>query len=186
MVFINACTAPPEDLDRVAVENSAEPANDEQEIAENEGLTKVAADPNKSSFEFEGYGPGKSHVGTFEEGEMFFLYDNNELVGFVGVINPATVKTDSGGLDKHLMNEDFFNVETFPKITATSTNIDKVAGQVTGDLTFLGVTKELTFPATITDNSVEADVVFDTTLWGMEYAGVNPEVRVAFNFVAQE
>jgi len=138
-----------------------------------------------SSFEFEGYGPGKSHIGTFEDGEMYFLYDNEALVGFVGVINPITVKSDSEGLDKHLKTEDFFNVESFPKITATSTIIDIENGQITGDLVFLGVTKELTFPATITDSSVEAEVVFDSTLWGMNYNGVNPEVRVAFKFVAE-
>ena len=181
-MLINACTAPPETAQRAQV-------GDQEKVMEQDtgSLTKKLYDKDNSFFEFEGYGPGKSHLGTFEQGEMYFYYDENkELVKFEGIINPASVKSDSGGLDNHLKTADFFNIDVFPKITTVSTSIDKNSGQITGDLTFLGVTKEITFPAVITDNSVEADFVFDTVQFGMSYTGVNPEVRVAFKFVVTE
>jgi len=182
IMFINACTTPPETAQRAQV------GSQESVMEKDTGsLTKVMYDKDQSFFEFEGYGPGKSHLGTFEQGEMYFYYnDDNELVKFEGTINPASVKSDSGGLDNHLKNEDFFNINVFPKISAVSTSIDKENGEITGDLTFLGITKELAFPASITDKSVETDFVFDTAQFGMSYAGVNPEVRVAFKFVVAE
>jgi polyisoprenoid-binding protein YceI len=194
VVFVNACTSPSDDLDRANVGqidqqkqiNNEKLRQDSDNVDESDKLTKVSFNKAESFFEFEGYGPGKSHIGTFDDGEMYFLYDNDKLVGFIGTIIPASVKSDSGGLDKHLKTADFFNIDNFSKINAVSTNIDKEKGQINGELTFLGVTKELTFPATITDNSVEAELVFDTTLWGMSYTGVNPEVRVSFKFVAKE
>ena len=180
IIFISACTAPPDNAQRAEVE-------DQGEVIEEsfDSLVKKPYNSEKSFFEFEGFGPGKSHKGTFNQGEMFFYYNEaGDLVKLEGTINTASVKSDSSGLDKHLMNEDFFNVNIFPEIKAVSTNIGE--NEITGELTFLGVTKEITFPAVITKNSVEADFVFDTTLFGLNYAGVNTEVRIAFKFVATE
>jgi len=66
----------------------------------------------------------------------------------------VTVKTDSintfhEGRDKHLKNEDFFNVEKFPEITFKTSNWKKTGDNtfdVTGDFTMLGVTQEITIP----------------------------------------
>ena len=59
---------------------------------------------------------------------------------------------------------------------------EHISLHLTGDLTFLGVTKELTFPVILTDESISADFVFDATLFGMSHAATNDEVRIAFTF----
>ncbi len=66
-------------------------------------------------------------------------------------IDAASVDMNHAAWDKHMKNEDFLNVEKFPKITFKSTNIevkgDKIA-DIHGDLTILGVTKPVTLDVT--------------------------------------
>jgi len=62
-------------------------------------------------------------------------------------INAASVSMDHDVLDKKLLGKEFFNVEQYPTITFKSTAVEKTGekrGTVTGDLTFLGVTKPVT------------------------------------------
>ncbi|MBK0378296.1 YceI family protein [Mucilaginibacter segetis] len=61
--------------------------------------------------------------------------------------NTASVNTENDMRDKHLKSADFFDVDKFPTMTFTSTDI-KPAGtnkyKVTGNLTLHGVTKPVT------------------------------------------
>ena len=80
------------------------------------------ADPSKSSFAFE--------------------------------VQTASVDTQNEKRDAHLKGPDFFNAKQYPTITFKSTSV-KRGGQtnvleVTGDLTFHGVTKSITVPIEIT------------------------------------
>ena len=72
-------------------------------------------------------------------------------------IDPTSVKTDypepeKKDFDKELsMGESWFNSEQFPQITFMSTAVEKTGdntGKITGDLTFLGVTKPVTLDVT--------------------------------------
>jgi len=67
-------------------------------------------------------------------------------------IEVASVATDVAKLDEHLRKPDFFNAETFPTMTFTSTSV-VAAGegqlQVAGNLTLLGVTKPVTLDVMI-------------------------------------
>ncbi len=72
-------------------------------------------------------------------------------------IDPTSIKTDYPEPDKKdfdakLVNDaSWFNATQFPKITFNSTNVEKTdenTGKVTGDLTFLGVTKPVTLDVT--------------------------------------
>jgi len=61
----------------------------------------------------------------------------------------ASIDTRNADRDGHLRTNDFFEAETYPTITFTSTSIAHDGGndfQVTGDLTIKGVTKSVTFP----------------------------------------
>ena len=64
-------------------------------------------------------------------------------------INVASVNTDNERRDGHLKSADFFAADSFPKITFTSTSIQKVGAKykVNGNLTMRGVTKPITLDA---------------------------------------
>jgi len=96
-------------------------------------------------------------------------------------IEMASVFSDADGLTKHLQTGDFFEVEKFPKATFKSTKIvaDPAKGvgnfTVTGDLTLRGVTKAVTFPATIlvtdADVTVNAEFSINRKDFGIVYTG---------------
>lgn len=80
----------------------------------------------------------------------------------------------------HLSNEDFFNVPKFPTATFKITNItpkSKDEVLVKGELTMIGKTNPIEFPAKITtDKGVmtgEALVKVDRTKWGLKYGSGN-------------
>ena len=74
-------------------------------------------------------------------------------------------------LEGHLKSEDFFAVEAYPTATVKVNNI--VNGVVSADVTIKGVTKTISFPATITQNGAElsgtASMTIDRTLWNIQY-----------------
>jgi polyisoprenoid-binding protein YceI len=142
---------------------------------------KKAIDISKSSFEFEGYGPGKSHVGVFDTWNGFLIVDGGVIVGIEGLINTNSINTGISGLDSHLKSEDFFDVSRFPEIVFVSSSIND--GIMKGDLTFHGVTKEITFPVEINDG-VSADFLVDTGNFNFGSSAVNKEVRIGFDFTA--
>ncbi|MGB6150917.1 MAG: YceI family protein [Pricia sp.] len=55
-------------------------------------------------------------------------------------IDIASIDTKNDDRDKHLMSEDFFNVESFPKMTFASKSFD--GDKLIGDLTIRNTTKE--------------------------------------------
>src|SRR6185503_704105 len=88
------------------------------------------------------------HVGAPDQGRVTIT------------IKADSLTTDTPDLTKHLKTPDFFDVAKFPEATFVSTSIkaggDKGASHtITGNLTLHGVTKAVTFPATI---SVTPDV----------------------------
>ncbi|GAC1342717.1 MAG: YceI family protein [Candidatus Dormibacteria bacterium] len=82
-----------------------------------------------------------------------------------GEIEVGSINTNDANRDNHLRSADFFEVEKHPKATFKSTKIESKGGnnfQVTGNLTFKGVSK----PAT----------------WDVEYLG---EAKDAYGNVKQ-
>jgi polyisoprenoid-binding protein YceI len=64
-------------------------------------------------------------------------------------IPAATIDTGMEPRDAHLRSADFFDVETFPTLTFTSTSIAKKGDRwaITGDLTMHGVTRSVVLDA---------------------------------------
>lgn len=131
-------------------------------------------------------------------------------IGLVdGDVTKSTVKVevatnslsaDQEKLTGHLKSPDFFDVERFPKASFQSTKIVAENGpngthRVTGNLELHGVTKSLTFPATI---RVEGDKVNVTSEFGINrkdfglvYPGkpddlIKDEVLIRLSLVAQK
>ena len=62
-------------------------------------------------------------------------------------VDMASVDTGDAGRDEHLRTSDFFDIQTHPTMTFTSTSITPSGGdyELTGDLTIRGVTRPVTF-----------------------------------------
>ena len=82
-------------------------------------------------------------------------------------IQVASVDTGSADRDGHLKSGDFFDVETYPTITFTSTEVkrDGADWAVTGDLTIKDVTKPVTIEFEQTGSAVDP---FGNTRVGFE------------------
>jgi hypothetical protein len=139
--------------------------------------------PSLSVFEFEGFAPAniKSHVGTFDSFEGTLTLQDKKLTEMQGTVQVSSIETGIGGLNTHLLSSDFFDSEKFPTIEFESTSI--LNGQLSGDLTFHGVTAPITFPVTTTPNSISGEFTFDTLPHNFKNIKAKEEVRIAFNFV---
>jgi polyisoprenoid-binding protein YceI len=107
-------------------------------------------DPAHSSFEFKIRHMTVSNVkGEFNKATGVVTIDDKDMANLkVEVtIDAASVNTDHAKRDEHLRGEDFFNVGKYPTITFVSKKVTRVESnrlKVVGDLTLLGVTKEVT------------------------------------------
>jgi polyisoprenoid-binding protein YceI len=129
-------------------------------------------------------------------GEVTLTGDAVTAVRFVA--QTASVTSDADRLTEHLKGADFLDVAAFPTGEFTSTTITAAADgawthSVTGNLTIRGVTKQVTFPATITlhADKVEArtEFVINRQDFGVTYPGraddlVQDNVAMQINFVA--
>ena len=96
-------------------------------------------------------------------------------------IDAASIAVDQEKLTGHLKSPDFFDVAQFPQVRFTSTNIvaggaDGATHTVTGNLEMHGVTKTITFPATlrVSGNAAEGDASFGINRkdWNIVYPGM--------------
>lgn len=72
--------------------------------------------------------------------------ESQEFQSIEAVIQTPSVTTDHPKRDEHLRSPDFFDVQKFPTMTYSMKNYKKTGDEYTavGDLTLLGVTKEIT------------------------------------------
>ncbi len=89
-------------------------------------------------------------------------------------IDASTIHTNSDDRDNHLRSAEFFDTETFPKITFVSTDIVKKGDNeydVTGDMTVKDVTKKITFEAEYEGTGKNP--------WGVDVAGFEVEGKIS-------
>jgi len=138
--------------------------------------------PPQSKIEWTGSKVTGKHEGSFQQfdGWIALADDKPETAKFAVAIDMTSVKSDDEKLTGHLKSPDFFDVEKNPKASFVSTEI-KAGGEkgathtITGDLTLRGVTKPVSFPATVkvTADKVTAKSEFSINRkdWGIVYAG---------------
>lgn len=163
-----------------AVNTAANTANTASAPAKGEALTINA---ENSKVEFTGSKVTGKHDGGFRQLSGTIDLVNNSVTdsGVDVEIETASVYSDDEKLTGHLMSKDFFEVEKFPKATFKSTKIvaDTAKGTdaytVTGDFSLHGVTKSISFPATIKVGAdkveVDADFSVNRKDFGIVYAG---------------
>jgi polyisoprenoid-binding protein YceI len=88
------------------------------------------------------------------------------------VVHAVSIDTAEPDRDKHLRTGDFFEVEKYPTLTFHSTSVQPKGDglEVTGDLTIHGVTKRITFPATLLGAGRDA--------YGAEKVGFEAEFKI--------
>jgi polyisoprenoid-binding protein YceI len=108
-------------------------------------------------------------------------------------IETASLFTEFDKLTTHLKSADFFEVREYPKATFESTKI--TAGQkgqsiITGNLSLHGVTKEISFPASVEVSdkglTLTSEFSIDRTQFGMTFGKGQVEPKVSMTVVVGE
>ena len=176
-MVVSACSDPAADKSKAVTGEATKVASP---AAHAQGQ-KYLITPQNSKIEFIGSKVTGSHNGSFGDFSGQIDYAGTPEQSHVNItIKAESLTTDTPDLTKHLKTADFFDVAKFPEATFVSTSI-KPSGEkgashtITGNLTLHGVTKAVTFPATI---SVTPDVAtVDSTFsinrkdFGINYAG---------------
>jgi polyisoprenoid-binding protein YceI len=177
LIFVNACSDPAADKSK-AVTGEAAPVTSPATATRGQ---KYLITPQNSKIEFVGSKVTGSENGAFGDfsGQVDFAGTPEQSRVNI-TIKMDSITTTSDGLAKHLKTADFFDVAKYPEATFASTAI-KAGGEngashtVTGNLTMHGVTKSITFPATINVAgdvaTVESTFSINRKDFGINYAG---------------
>lgn len=140
-------------------------------------MTKYNIDTAHSSIQFIVRHMMISRVyGTFESYTSDIVIEDVERIDegqFNIDIDVASVSTKNTDRDRHLISEDFFDADLFPKITFKSTSITKVDGDdydLLGDLTIKGCTLPTLFKLKYLGHLVNP--------WGQEVLGFNASTTI--------
>jgi polyisoprenoid-binding protein YceI len=169
------------------------------QVAESATTTEAPAAPAEGTsytftpatkIEFEGSKVTGSHKGGFTAftGAVTVPGDDLTRAAISTTIDMKSTFSDSDGLTKHLLSADFFEADKFPEAKFVSTAIAANGDtfNVTGDFTLHGVTKSITFPATLSlaEGKVTAHAEFDINRndFGIKYPG-KPDDLIRENVV---
>ena len=170
------CKNPGADVAPASVEAAPE---SEAKAAPGKPLASLSIDPSNSKVEFVGAKVTASHPGGFTDfSGKLDLGDPLEQSRIEITIQTASLYADKDKLTKHLKSPDFFDVAQFPTAVFRSTEIKKQGEGhlISGDLTLHGVTKRISFPASVavTEAQVSANSEFsiDRKDFGIVYPGM--------------
>ena len=131
-----------------------------------------------TKIEFVGTKPDGSHQGGFKEFSGKIAIDGKSVKKISLEIQTASLWADDDKLANHLKSPDFFNVKEHPTASFETSKVetkDETSGEhiITGKLTMLATTKEITFPATIKNDdgkvTLSSQFKIDRTDFGMDY-----------------
>jgi polyisoprenoid-binding protein YceI len=107
-------------------------------------------------------------------------------------IDTDSLYSDNDGLTKHLKNADFFSVKEFPNAKFSSTKIEKTEKEgevkITGNLTLLGKTKEISFLGKVSHGAtlkLNSEFAIDRNDYGMSYGKGKIEDAVAIQVAVE-
>jgi polyisoprenoid-binding protein YceI len=184
-LVVAGCKDPGADVTAATVESPAEakadPASDTNPGGQ--ATTSLAIDPSSSKIEFVGAKVTASHTGGFTDfAGTVELGEPIEKSQIEVTIETASLYADKEKLTKHLKSPDFFDVAKFPTAAFRSTEITKSGDGYTiaGDLTLHGVTKRITFPATVSATGAEVTASAEFSInrqdYGINYPGMRDDL----------
>ena len=171
---------------------------EEVSVAEATGQT-LAINTAESKVNWIGAKVTASHEGGFKEFDGTVSVENGNLTNVKVTIQTASLFTEPDKLVEHLKSAAFFDVEKYPTATFEASKFEAAtdtAGNthiVTGNLTMLGKTNGVTFPAkvSVADGKVTASADFKINRkdWGINYAGqadnlIRDDVRIMLDIAA--
>lgn len=120
---------------------------------------------------------GNSHTGTVDISSGSMVVVNGEASGeFVIDMTTITESNNNEMYLNHVKSEDFFDVENYSESKfSISSVVPNEEGNytVTGELTILGTSNVISFPAEIVETesglTAQADFTIDRTQWGIVY-----------------
>ncbi|SDK42599.1 Polyisoprenoid-binding protein YceI [Catalinimonas alkaloidigena] len=176
--------------------------------------TTFVVDTDQSELVWTATKVGGEHTGTVKLSQGQLTADGKALTGGSFTIDMTTITdTDitnadfNARLTNHLKSDDFFSVERHPTATFVMTKATPLAqaksGQpnytIAGDLTIKGITKPISFPATVTvsGSGVNATARFELNRlnWDLQYRSsllgtaadkiIHDDFTIALTLVAQ-
>lgn len=178
LVLVVACGNPATNKSQAVTGEATQASSPKPAGAQNYSIT-----PENSKIEFVGSKVTGSHNGSFQKFAGEIHYTGDVTTSHVTItMDSDSLTTDTPDLTKHLKTADFFDVAKYPQAKFESTAIkpggDKGASHtITGNLTLHGVTKSVTFPATIaaTPDAVTVDSSFSINRkdFGINFAGAS-------------
>lgn len=131
-----------------------------------EVLFENNVDVSSSTIHWKGYKPTGSHNGTISLASGELKMEKGIIKSGFFTVDMSTIKDadDSAKLEGHLKSSDFFDVEAFPTATfeITTSSIENGKTMVTGDITIKGITKQVTFPAVVTETEEAVTLTSET------------------------
>lgn len=179
------------EIDGKAAAEVAEPTTEEAAPAEEEAapaeeaeakeVRELAFNTETSKIEWVGAKVTGDHTGGFETWEgVGHVSGDATLEKVAFTVDTTSIYSDNERLTGHLKSDDFFAVEKHPTATFESTKIEEGAEgdathTVTGNMTMLGNTKQITFPVTVSVEDNTLKVASEFTIkrfdFGIEYKG---------------
>ncbi|WP_295181206.1 YceI family protein [uncultured Christiangramia sp.] len=196
--------------------NEAETADAKDAATAEAEAVEYKVDTTASTIEWQGSKPTGNHTGTIAVKEGTFMATDSTIQSGTFVIDMQSIEvTDLEGeeksnLEAHLMGTvegkegDFFNVQEYPEATFEVTGITEEEGttMLQGNLTMKEVTKNISFPVTISKNNdtytiSSKDFSIDRTKWNVNYGSksvfeglgdkfINDEIQLTINLEAKK
>lgn len=150
-----------------------------------EGATMASLDAASSSVGFVGAKVTADHEGSFSKIDGKAAMVDGKPVRIEVTASVGSLEIEPDKLKGHLLSPDFFDAATHPEAKFISTAIREEAGEGTthvieGDLTLHGVTKSISFPATVELSEDvakgKAEFKIDRKLFGIVYPGMTDDL----------
>ncbi len=166
---------------------------------------ELMIDTAQSTIKWTGRKVTGQHTGTVKINSGSVFLNDGQLSGGTFIIGMNSISnTDLNGdadskakLEGHLKSADFFDTEKHPTSTFEITSVKDLGNNkvsISGNLTMRGVSKNVTFDATITEVAetvfkASADFNINRKDWGVAYKGmqddlISDEINFKINLVA--
>ena len=139
--------------------------------------TTLKANVLKTQISWTGYASVGNYAptGTLSLSKGTIVFKDKKIVKAVIEFDMKTITHENKDLQNHLKNEDFFDVEKYPKAVFTLEKV--VKNQAVGILKIKDIQKRISFPIAIEQSNnethIKSTIIIDRTQFGIKYNSTN-------------